>query len=293
LQSPFRALAQQRQAEYNGLAMQLEHTIVGAGSARWGMLFLHGMLGRGTNWQSFAKRLVDERPDWAAVLVDLRMHGASQGFEPPHTLATAAADLTQLVNALPWPVSGVLGHSFGGKVALSWLGTSGDVAALSAVRQAWIVDAPPGSRTPDDDGDSVPRVLAVLRRLDRPWESRQAFVVALGEAGISRPTAAWLAQNLERVDGQLVLRLDLDAIEALLSDHYSADLWPVIDRLSPNVELHLVVGGRSKVFIESERQRARRYASAGKLTLHVLERAGHWVHAEDPEGLLRCMLMSL
>src|SRR5436305_214981 len=87
--------------------MTLAHALVtapsvGAGSApaRW-MLFLHGILGSGANWRTFAKQIVAERPSWGAVLVDLRLHGESQqGFGPPHTIAAAARDVAELIAAL-------------------------------------------------------------------------------------------------------------------------------------------------------------------------------------------------
>ena len=62
-----------------------------------------------------------EKNDWRAVLVDLRMHGASQDFSPPHTLAACVADLRALENSIG-PFHGVIGHSFGGKVALELVG---------------------------------------------------------------------------------------------------------------------------------------------------------------------------
>ena len=50
------------------------HTVVTAEGARpeRAILFLHGILGSGGNWRTFARRFVAARPDWAAVLVDLR-----------------------------------------------------------------------------------------------------------------------------------------------------------------------------------------------------------------------------
>src|SRR4051812_33412858 len=116
--------------------MPLAHVIVTSPSLPAGeapsrlLLFLHGILGSGPNWRTFAKQIVAARPDWGAVLVDLRLHGESQdGFAPPHTLAAAAADLEELIATLEQTdeaaplvvrprVRGVLGHSFGGKVAL-------------------------------------------------------------------------------------------------------------------------------------------------------------------------------
>src|SRR6266508_4303929 len=64
------------------------------------LAMLHGVYGRGRNWQSIAKDLLAQRPDWGSVLIDLRLHGDSLGFAPPHTLATAAADVEATVEAL-------------------------------------------------------------------------------------------------------------------------------------------------------------------------------------------------
>src|SRR5437879_732681 len=87
---------------------------------RW-MLFLHGIFGRGGNWRTIAQRWVTAHPRWGAALVDLRMHGRSTGIRGPHTVAAAARDLRALEERLAGGVRGVLGHSFGGKVALAYL----------------------------------------------------------------------------------------------------------------------------------------------------------------------------
>ena len=81
------------------------------------MAFLHGILGSGANWRTFARRFVEAKPTWRAVLVDLRKHGASQDFPAPHTLVACADDLRALEKSIG-RFDGVLGHSFGGKVAL-------------------------------------------------------------------------------------------------------------------------------------------------------------------------------
>src|SRR5690348_1027778 len=95
----------------------LAHTLVtppGRRPQRW-LLVLHGLFGAGRNWRTVAGRLVQVRPEWGVILVDLRMHGDSQDFPPPHTLRTAAGDLAMLRNATGLRTAGVLGHSFGAK----------------------------------------------------------------------------------------------------------------------------------------------------------------------------------
>lgn len=263
-------------------------TSPGVTPERW-MLFLHGILGSGANWRGFARRLVAARPRWGAVLVDLRMHGASQGFRPPHTVAAAAEDLLALDGALP--VRAVVGHSFGGKVALEYLARRGD-----ALEQVWILDAMPGARPAARGSEVVLNVLELLEAMDPVVPSREAFIAHVQRAGYSQDIAQWLAMNLRPAEGGYVLRVDLRAIRALLEDYFARDLWPVIEeRRSGTAQVHLVIAGRSTVFDPSDRERAVRAAAAsgGRVKVHVLPEAGHWVHVDDPEGLLAAMLAAL
>ena len=60
------------------------------------------------------------------LLVDQRNHGKSghlAGLNPPHTLAASAADIAALLRDVLGnrPLHAMLGHSLGGKVALSYL----------------------------------------------------------------------------------------------------------------------------------------------------------------------------
>ena len=104
------------------------------------MLFLHGILGTRANWRGIARRFVEGRPGWGAVIVDLREHGDSLGEPAPHTLAAAANDVCELEQHLELPVGGALGHSFGGKVVLEWLRSRDAVAT-----EAWVIDASPSA----------------------------------------------------------------------------------------------------------------------------------------------------
>ena len=72
---------------------------------------LHGFLGSGRNWATIARRLVDLEEGWGGVLIDLRLHGRSTGFSPPHTVEAAAADLEGLTAELGAEPEAVLGQS--------------------------------------------------------------------------------------------------------------------------------------------------------------------------------------
>lgn len=91
---------------------------------------LHGLLGSGRNWRTFARNLASTistsspSSDWRMILVDLRNHGRSAGIEGldrPHDMVNAASDLANLVKSEGWAWPDVvIGHSMGGKVALQF-----------------------------------------------------------------------------------------------------------------------------------------------------------------------------
>jgi pimeloyl-ACP methyl ester carboxylesterase len=245
------------------------------------MLVLHGLLGSAANWRSFARRLVAAAPTWGLVLVDQRMHGESQDAPPPHTLDAAAEDLVRLGETLAFPISGVLGHSFGGKVALAYAGRAERAQDLE---QVWVIDASPGRRTRASSTDAV---LELLRELPSRFESREAFVQAVMAKGQPRGIADWLAMNLRRRDGGLWLRLDLDAVGSLLSSFLEFDLWDVLETARGASTFEIVVAGASDAFDEADRARLAAIARREpRVREHVIPGSGHWVHVDAPDALL-------
>lgn len=250
--------------------------------SRW-ILFLHGILGRGANWTTIARKLVHAHPDIGAALVDLRMHGASQSMAPPHTIDAAAADLDEL--ALPGPVEGVLGHSFGGKVALAYL-----LRHPNTLSHVWIVDSNPGVRSETTGSESTRAIVDLLLRFPAKFATRDEFVGRLREAGYSEPIAQWLAMNLARESEGFAFRLDLTAIRALLDDYFARDLWSVLEHPPGRARIDAIVGGRSPVWSEADRERLARLDG---VVTHVIPDAGHWVHAEAPDAVVAILNTSL
>jgi pimeloyl-ACP methyl ester carboxylesterase len=245
-------------------------------------LLLHGILGSRRNWRGFIRHLAPRLPDWRFVLVDHRNHGDSHGAPGPHTLAACARDLEALAELLGGPPEAVLGHSFGGKVALTYARDH-----HHALSQVWLLDATPDPLA-DDQALEEHRVAQVIRRLrevDQPLARRDAVVPALTRLGASGAFAAWMTTNLRRDDaaGGYVWRFDLDAVEEMLASYLAADLWPFLEALPGDLEVHIVRGGRSELWTEATF--ARLEALVDPVTLHTLPDAGHWLHADDPAGL--------
>jgi pimeloyl-ACP methyl ester carboxylesterase len=243
------------------------------------IVFLHGILGQGNNWRGIARQLVKVRPTWGALLVDLRAHGDSRHLAPPDTLDAAADDVARLVRTLP--VGAVLGHSFGGKVAVALL-------ERFRVPKLFVVDSQPGARPDRRGSEGTMAVVRMLSELPDHFVSREAFMAHVHAAGYGDSMAKWLAMSLDRVDGGFRFGLDVARIEALLDDYFARDLFPLLDPPVAGTDVHLIIAGRSSVWSEDEREKARALAARhpDAVHVHVLERADHWVHVDDPEGLL-------
>ena len=247
------------------------------------MLLLHGIYGAGRNWASVARTVVGSRPEWGVVLIDLRQHGASQGFSPPHTLEAAAADLQNLVRDEAIDARAVLGHSFGGKVAMVYARE-----AAPPLEQLWIVDSTPDARPPSGSAWSM---LSVLRSVPDAFDDREAAMRSLEEQGIERGTAQWMTTNLTRGDdGRLHWRIATDDMEALLQDFFRTDTWDVVEHPPAGLELHIVKAEESSVLDE---QACRRLEAAsrrtGRVHLHRVP-SGHWVNADNPDAIVQLLV---
>jgi pimeloyl-ACP methyl ester carboxylesterase len=246
---------------------------------------LHGALGAGNNFRSIARALVAERPETEFVLVDLRLHGRSLDAPRPHSLRASAEDLNRLAQHLGKLPEVVMGHSFGGKVALAYARQAGP-----GLEQIWVLDSNPGAQGPEVADPEVVQVLSRLTEVPGPFDSRDAAVQALQELGISAATARWLGGNYERREQGYLLKLDVPALEELLSNYFEDDFWPFLEEPRDSPEVHLVIAERSDRLSPALRRKAESLPAATQTHTHVLGDAGHWLHVDNPAGLVKLVL---
>jgi len=116
------------------------------------LVFLHGGSAHARWWDFVVPHLVDR---YRCVALDLRGHGdSSWAASSDYSLAAHAADVAALIDALALTRVGVIGHSFGGFVAMTFAATAR--ARLSALV---IVDSRPRITT------RSARFLEALRKL--------------------------------------------------------------------------------------------------------------------------------
>ncbi|HSD87701.1 MAG TPA: alpha/beta hydrolase [Kofleriaceae bacterium] len=254
---------------------RLHREIIGSGDHR--MLLTHGIYGAGSNWRGIARKVVQARPAWSIVLVDLRNHGRSDGGDPPHTVAACAEDVRALCSELGG-IEVLAGHSFGGKVVLAARALVPDLA------QTWMLDSSPSPR-PELAGDptSALAVLELLERLPKQWPSRDEFIQAVVAAGHSLPLAQWLGMNVAADGDAYVLRLDLGAVREMMEDYCARDLWSVaLDPALPGT-LEVVIAEKSTTVSAEDRQRLA--IAPPHVHVHRID-AGHWLHIEAPANVV-------
>ena len=78
------------------------------------VVILHGLLGSGRNWTSFARQLSARH---RVLSLDLRNHGRSPWF-PEMTYQDMARDVIELLEAQGLGPVRLMGHSMGGKAAM-------------------------------------------------------------------------------------------------------------------------------------------------------------------------------
>ncbi len=244
------------------------------------IVFLHGILGSGRNWVSFARRCVTAHPHLRAAVVDLRHHGQSHGQDGPDTLLACAEDISTLRLALDDEPAFVVGHSFGGKVAAAYA-----QHFAADLRHLFVLDSPPGKAPVATGSSEIGRVLEAVQAVRTPLPDRQALVDDLTGRGISRAIARWMTTNLTEGDGGLVFRFSLPRILEMLQSYADYDAWPVFDEPPTGSSVTMVRGGRSDRFSADDIAHLDRLAAAGTIAHHVMPEAGHWLHTDDPDGL--------
>ena len=239
-------------------------------------LLIHGILGSRRNWASTARRFVERFPDWHCVTVDLRGHGDSEIGHTPNTVAECASDLVALMDTFGRKPECVIGHSFGGKVALAYGHMCPD-----GIRAIWSLDSDPGISSTTTI-HSVTKVIDEIRRVPMPQVHRLAVKKHFEQAGLPSAIGAWMTTNLRRHPDGFHWTFDLHTIEQLLADYRGLDLWSFLEDPHRAVPVHFMLAGESTWWTGHVEERLKRLRNSHSI---VLAEAGHWLHIDDPTGM--------
>lgn len=256
--------------------MKLHFRKMGSGPP---VLVLHGLLGSLDNWQPVSRRLADA---FTVFALDLRNHGHS-----PHSaemsLETLAGDVEEFARDHGLGRVHLLGHSFGGRVAMHLA-----LHRPEAVESLVVADISPGAPDPARAA-SMRALLAALRALDvRRARAREELDAALAKDVPDATVRQFLLKNLARdPSGGFRWKVNLDAF------------WANYDRLAVGVAADapclrpalFLRGERSDFVLPEDEPLIRRLFPRAEI--HTVPGAGHWLQAEQPgyvAGLIRNFL---
>ncbi len=250
--------------------MQLHYKKIGEGAP---FIILHGLFGSGDNWQSFARNL--SANNFSVYLVDLRNHGHSPHADA-HNYITMSEDVVALIEQqhLEQPI--ILGHSMGGKVAMQLAIDHPDLLSKIIV-----VDIAPYAY-PLHHQKIIDALNAVDVQLIR---TRGEAEKKLGEQIADNGTRQFLLKNLFwKADNQLAWRFNLSVIEKDI-----AEVGAATESETPiEVATMFVKGEQSDYIDETKFESIKKTFPRAELV--VIKNAGHWVHADNPNELLKAVL---
>lgn len=230
------------------------------------VLVLHGLFGMGDNWATLARQWSDR---WVVHTLDVRNHGQSP-WHPVHAYEALAADVLHYQERQHLDRAVWLGHSMGGKVAQF-------AACLypHAVQALICVDMSPKAYPPHHQ-----EILEALHAVDFAQCQTRADVEAqlapfIPHAGMRQ----FLLKNVGRpTPTSLGWKFNLPVLEA----YYSEITRALPDGFSYAGPTLFVRGDLSGYIQPDELPFLQRAFPQAQLV--TVPRAGHWVHAEQPEA---------
>jgi len=242
------------------------------------LLILHGLFGSGRNWGGIARQLESAH---RIHQLDARNHGDSP-WAPSMTYPEMAGDVAAYIAGLGSGPVDMIGHSMGGKTAMTLALTRPEL-----VRRLIVVDIAPVAYRGGAQDSYAPYIAAMqglnLGGLSRRSEADAALAGAIPDASMR----AFLVQNLDTDASGYRWRINLDAIAANLSVLTS---FPEIDaHFDPPVTV--LAGELSNYVRPRDEATIRKFFPASHVT--VIDGAGHWPHADQPERLLKLLREAL
>jgi pimeloyl-ACP methyl ester carboxylesterase len=227
------------------------------------LIILHGFLGSLDNWQSIAKELA---ANYKVFILDVRNHGKSF-HDNKHDYASMIADVHHFIEHLGLSEVTLLGHSMGGKIAMSFA-----LKYPFLVTKLIVVDIAPKIYQPGHED-----ILHALSKVNpKELKSRQEALDIISTYIHDPSVVQFLLKNLDRLgDGTFGWKMNLP----VLIDQYKEMLDFPLKGLYDGATLFLK-GEKSDYILPSDEENIFILFPNAKIV--SIKDAGHWVHAENP-----------
>lgn len=235
------------------------------------LIIQHGLFGAGDNWLTAARLLEDE---YRVILPDARNHGQS-----PHSNAfnygEMADDFVELLDSLGLESALFVGHSMGGKAVMNLA-----VNYPELVQKLAVVDIAPRYYPVHHQ-----TILKAFSSIDlQQIKSRKEADDAMAAYIRDTSTRQFLLKNLTRAEGGgFEWKLNLPVIQEQIEN--IGDPLPENSRF---VGPTLFIGGSQSDYIQpQDHGLIKQHFPQAKI--EMIAGAGHWVHAEKPEEVVRLL----
>lgn len=236
-------------------------------------IMLHGLFGDADNFRSVALHM--ER-HFDIVRIDLPGHGKSPSL-PQLTIESLADAVYEEILSLGVSQCHLLGHSLGGKVAMSLAGRHSGIDLTSLC----IVDIAPKLYEPHHEGIIDALQSVDLDSLNSRKEAESQLRPRIDDAGIR----AFLLKSLYKTESQSFnWRFDLTRLS---KDYTHIRQAPVVKQTihAPT----MFIKGQLSDYLQSEDESIIKELF-NKPTLKIIAGTGHWPHAEKPAQFTRLCL---
>jgi abhydrolase domain-containing protein 11 len=247
------------------------------------LYMLHGVLGNKGNFRTPAKKIA-EVCGCEIVSLDARNHGES--FHAPiMSYRSMAEDVKVLAKHLNHENVNILGHSMGGRTVMTAALESVIPSNSFKINKLIVSDVSPDNTRSSKIGDTVSSYIKQMAKVDmqkingeKPKIARKYVQDELASIVKDAGVMAFLMMNLTRdkTSGNYLWKAN---IHALCSQIEQIAKFPVYEHSFDNSTLFLK--GETSDYIKEEH-----YGEIHRLfpsvEIKVIEKAGHWLHADQP-----------
>ena len=235
------------------------------------LILLHGLFGTARNLGAVARGLCTQA---RVVSLDLRNHGDSP-HDPDMDYTTMAADIAETMNAKGIASAPVVGHSMGGKVAMTLALTQ-----PRRVEKLVVMDIAPVTYAHDYAGYVEAMQAIPLNNEVNRKAANACLAAAIPDAALR----VFLLSNLV-LGGNPHWRFGLSEIGGAMQSLLG---WtdPSEGR-TYNGPVLFLRGGRSDYVTPDSHQRIGELFPGAKI--QTIEPAAHWLHAEQPQAVIAAL----
>ncbi len=232
------------------------------------LILIHGLFGSLDNLGLLARQFENQ---FRVISIDLRNHGHSFHSQD-HCYELLSDDVILLLNHLSISSAHIIGHSMGGKVAMT-------IAAMKPklIRSLIVLDIAPVpylERRHDNVFAGLEKIIQLPPKTRKDADALLATSIA--DLGVRQ----FLGKSLYRNGEYLALRFNL---VALLKNYHHISDWKYIEPFFGNT---LFIKGKKSDYIDLKHQKET-LAQFPNAKLHIVNGTGHWLHAEKPEIIYR------